>query len=139
MSKRTVQKVVDQTENVLEEKQPFLQSIVESIGGTAPEFKNPARENIVLYVAAYILSKPNYEITIFTTGRRASRKIIALVQQMVVKLVGTSDVVTVFNQENLEVKSVNKTTSRCCSYPSKVQLLSDAREARDSYIMPEER
>ena len=77
---------------------------------------------VALYVAAYILTQPNAEISIFSTGRRASRKILALIWQMVVKLAGTPSVVVRFNEENLEVKSADGTVSRCCSYPSKVQI-----------------
>ena len=46
MSKRTVEEVIDQIEIALGGKQPELQSIVESIGWTAPEVKNLAWERL---------------------------------------------------------------------------------------------
>ncbi len=78
--------------------------------------------SVALFVAAYLLTQPNAEISIFSTGRRASRKILALIWQIIVKLAGTPSIVVVYNQEALEVRGTGDFTSKCFSYPSKVQI-----------------
>lgn len=78
--------------------------------------------SVALFAAAYLLTQPNAELSIFSTGRRTSRKILALIWQMVVKLAGTPSVVVIYNQECLEVRGAGEFTSKCYSYPSKVQI-----------------
>ncbi len=77
---------------------------------------------VALFAAAYIFTQPSAEISFFSTGRHASRKILALIWEMVVKLAGSADVVVVYNQECLEVRGPGTTTSKCYSYPSRVQI-----------------
>lgn len=78
--------------------------------------------SVGLYVAAYLLTQPNAEVSIFSTGRRTSRKILALIWKMIVDFTGDHTVVVTFNQELLEVKSAGNGISKCYSYPSKVQI-----------------
>ncbi len=77
---------------------------------------------VALFAAAYIFTQPSAEISIFSTGRRASRKILALIWQMIVKLAGSAGIVVAYNQECLEVRGPGTTTSKCYSYPSRVQI-----------------
>lgn len=79
--------------------------------------------SVALFVAAYILTQPDAEISIFSTGRRASRKILALIWKMVVDFTGDSSIVVTYNMEALEVKNISgHSIGKCFSYPSKVQI-----------------
>lgn len=78
--------------------------------------------SVALFVAAYMFTQPNCEISIYSTGRRASRKILAQIWKMVVTLAGTQEIVKVYNQEALEIIGTGQFTSKCFSYPSKVQI-----------------
>ncbi len=78
--------------------------------------------SVALFVAAYILTQPNAEVSIFSTGRRASRKILALIWKIIVDLTGDPSVIVTYNMEILEVKSGGNSISKCLSYPSKVQI-----------------
>ncbi len=78
--------------------------------------------SVALYVAAYLWSQPGCEVSIYSTGRRASRKILALIWKMVVSLSGTEECVVTFNQETLEIRGPHGKISKCHSYPSKVQI-----------------
>lgn len=76
--------------------------------------------SVALFVAAYLYTQPNAEISIFSTARRASRKILALVWQMVVRLAGSHNCVVAYNQELLEIHGPGDQTNKCHSYPARV-------------------
>ncbi len=76
--------------------------------------------SVALFVAAYLYTQPNAEISIFSTARRASRKILALVWQMVVRLAGSHKCVVSYNQELLEIQGPGDQTNKCHSYPARV-------------------
>jgi hypothetical protein len=84
--------------------------------------------SVALFVAAYIWSQPGCEVSIYSTGRRASRKLLLLIRKMIVAIAGSDDCITQFNEENLEVIGMWGVASKCCSYPSKVQI--DCRVSR---------
>jgi hypothetical protein len=92
--------------------------------------------SVALFVAAYMYTQPNCEVSIYSTGRRASRKILAQIWKMVVTLAGTQDVVQVYNQEALEIKGPGQFTSKCFSYPSKVQIDTGCSEERKQQPIP---
>ena len=76
-----------------------------------------------LFEAAYTYSQPEAESSIFSPGRRQSRKILALVWQMVLKLAnGDHKVIDTYNQEELKVHSAAGGISKVYSYPAKVQI-----------------
>jgi hypothetical protein len=76
---------------------------------------------VALYVAAFILTQPGVEINVYSTAKRASRKMQALIWKIVVTLAGTPAVVQVYNQEELIVTCGN-TTSKVNSLPSSVEI-----------------
>ncbi len=75
-----------------------------------------------LFAAAYIMTQKDASVSIFSTAQRASRKLLALIWQMVVKLAGTAAVVKTYNQETLEVYALDGTVNSCFSYPCRVQI-----------------
>lgn len=76
---------------------------------------------VALFVAAFILTQPGVEINVYSTAKRASRKMQALIWKIVVTLSGTPAVVQVYNQEELVVTCGN-TTSKVNSLPSSVEI-----------------
>lgn len=78
--------------------------------------------SVALFVAAYIWSQPGCEVSIYSTGRRASRKLLFLIQRMIVAIAGNESCIKTFNVEVLEVVGKFGIPSKCCSYPSKVQI-----------------
>ena len=76
---------------------------------------------VALYAAAFILTQPGVEVNIYSTCKRASRKMQALIWKMVVTLAGTSSVVRTYNQEELVVTCGN-TTSKVNSLPASVEI-----------------
>jgi hypothetical protein len=78
--------------------------------------------SVALYVAAYIWSQPGCEVSIYSTGRRASRKLLLLIRKMIVAITGSDECILEFNEENLKIKGMWGVESKCCSYPSKVQI-----------------
>ena len=78
--------------------------------------------SVALYVAACIWSQPGWEVSIYSTGRRASRKLLMLIRKMIVAIAGSDSCILQFNEENLEVRGMWGIASKCSSYPSKVQI-----------------
>jgi hypothetical protein len=74
-----------------------------------------------LFAASFVLTQPGVEINIYSTCKRASRKMQALIWKMVVTLAGTPSVVQVYNQEELVV-TCGKTTSKINSLPGSVEI-----------------
>jgi hypothetical protein len=75
------------------------------------------------YAAAFLLSQPNIEISIYSTGRRASFMLIKKIRDFVLLLTGTKDSIISFsNNELLQVKGPNGKACTCGSYPSKVAI-----------------
>ena len=75
-----------------------------------------------LFVAAFLCTQPGMEVAIYSTGRRASRKMLALIYKIVVRLMGSESCIQSFNEEKLSVKGFRGAVSTCFSYPSKVQI-----------------
>jgi hypothetical protein len=82
--------------------------------------------SVALFVAALLWTQAGFSVDIYSTGRRASRKLLALIYKMVLLLSGSDNVVVTYNQETLEIKTPSGVTSVCNSYPSKVQINSEA-------------
>jgi hypothetical protein len=76
---------------------------------------------VALFAAAFISTQPGVELVVYSTAKRASRKLQALIYKMVVTLAGGPEVVEVFNQEELVVKCGNA-TSKVISLPSSVEI-----------------
>lgn len=74
-----------------------------------------------LFVASFILTQPGVEINVYSTGKRASRKMQALIWKIVVTLAGTPAVIQTYNQEELVVTCGN-TTSKVNSLPASVEI-----------------
>lgn len=80
--------------------------------------------SIALFVAAVLWALPQFEISIFSTGRRASQKLLALIHNFLTKLPGGPEMVIKYNVETMwlrgpggshDIRVVN-------SYPSKVTI-----------------
>lgn len=77
---------------------------------------------VAIYVSCYILSQPGCCVSIYSTGRRASKKILALIYKIVSMLCDDDqNRIPTYNQECLEVITDGK-RSECWSYPSRVQV-----------------
>jgi hypothetical protein len=75
-----------------------------------------------LFVCAFLCTQGGMEVAIYSTGRRASRKMLALIYKLIVQLMGTESCIQSFNEEKLTVKGFTGELSTCFSYPSKVQI-----------------
>ena len=80
--------------------------------------------SVALYVAAYAYSQPRCEISIFSTGRRASKKLLHTIFKFVIQLPNGSNMINKYNQETLELKGNegNDDFRTINSYPSKVAV-----------------
>ena len=79
--------------------------------------------SVALFVAAYLLSQPNCEVSIYSTGRRASQKLLVLIKKLVIILAGSEDIILEFShKETLIVRGPGGQPSTCNSYPSKVEI-----------------
>ena len=76
-----------------------------------------------MFVAAMALTVPNCEQAIFSTGRRASGKLLELVTQLISQVPGGSDRVTKSNQETVWVAHPCGGTAKINSYPSCAKTL----------------
>lgn len=78
---------------------------------------------VAIFVAAYLLSQPNCEVSVYSTGRRASKKLLGLIYKIVVKMAGDRPgIKRVFNQETLTIVNLLGSESTVNSYPSKVEI-----------------
>ncbi len=77
---------------------------------------------VALYVAAFLWSQPGLEVSVYSPGRRASRKLLVLIWKIIVALSGSHDCIITFNQEQLSVRNPLGFISTCGSYPSRVQI-----------------
>lgn len=75
-----------------------------------------------LFIAAVLCTLGGLEIAIYSTGRRASRKMLLLISKLVISLMGSDSCIKALNEEKLEVKGMHGEISTCFSYPSKVQI-----------------
>lgn len=77
-----------------------------------------------MFVACLIYCAPSIEVSIFSTGRRASRKLLALIFKFLQILPGGEDMVIKYNEENMWLKGpYGKGDIRIVnSYPSKVNI-----------------
>lgn len=82
------------------------------------------RAQVALYVAAYAYSQPKCEISIFSTGRRASKKLLHTIFKFIIQLPNGSNMINKYNQETLELKGNegNDDFRTINSYPSKVAV-----------------
>ena len=80
---------------------------------------------VALFVAAYLISQPAAEISIYSTGRRASQLILLLIYRLVLTYYYQSGMdagIQVFNQEQLRIRGCGIDPSSVRSYPSKVSI-----------------
>ncbi len=75
-----------------------------------------------LFIAAVLCTLGGLEIAIYSTGRRASRKMLLLIARLVKALMKSDSCIKALNEEKLEVKGMHGEISTCFSYPSKVQI-----------------
>lgn len=79
-----------------------------------------------IYGAAYLLTQPGAKICIYSTSRRASRAMLALVYKVYCQLAPNGDTgVATYNQEELSVRGPDgpEDIRTCLAYPSKVRCL----------------
>lgn len=81
--------------------------------------------SVGMFVAAYLYSVENAEICIFSTGRRASQKLLELVKSLVEKLPNGRERVLKFNQEILHLSNYDGSpgSSKLSSFPSNAKTL----------------
>ncbi len=75
-----------------------------------------------MFVAAMALNVP-CEQAIFSTGRRASQKLLELVQSLLLKVPGASDRIAKSNQEMIWIRHPGDRMSKISSYPSCAKTL----------------
>ena len=75
-----------------------------------------------LFCAAVLCTLGGMEIAIYSTGRRASRKMLLLISKLVISLMGNTSCIKALNEEKLEVQGMHGEIATCFSYPSKVQI-----------------
>ena len=78
-----------------------------------------------MFVAAYLYAVENAEICIFSTGRRASQKLLELIKSLVEKLPDGRDRILKFNQEILNLTNYDGSpgASKLSSFPSNAKTL----------------
>ena len=73
--------------------------------------------SVGMFVASYLFSVENCEIAIFSTGRRASQKLLELIHSLVCKLPGGRERIAKYNAEILNMKNCSgpqtKTSTKC--------------------------
>lgn len=81
--------------------------------------------SVAMFVAAYLYSVENAEICIFSTGRRASQKLLDLIKSLIEKLPNGRDRVLKFNQEILNLSNYDGSpgAAKLSSYPSNAKTL----------------
>jgi hypothetical protein len=79
--------------------------------------------SVAMYAAAWAYSQSRTEVSIFSTGRRASKKLLRLVKEMIGKLPGGTDMIEMDNMEELTLRGPDDTIRKINSYPSKVETL----------------
>ena len=78
-----------------------------------------------MFVAAYLYSVEDAEICIFSTGRRASQKLLELIKSLIEKLPNGRERILKFNQEILHVANYDGSSgaSKLSSFPSNAKTL----------------
>lgn len=76
---------------------------------------------VAMFSSAYVLTQPDTETSIYSTCQRTSRKLMALIWKLVVKLYGGASCIVRYNEEFLEVACCGS-TAKINSLPSKVQI-----------------
>jgi len=76
-----------------------------------------------MFVGAMALVVPGCEQAIFSTGRRASNKLLELVSQLVCQVSGAADRIVKSNQETVWISHACGTVSKINSYPSCAKTL----------------
>jgi hypothetical protein len=81
--------------------------------------------SVGMFCAAYLYSVENCEIAIFSTGRRASQKLLELIHSLVCKLPNGRERVAKYNAEILNLKNHDGSfgLSKLSSYPSNAKTL----------------
>lgn len=75
--------------------------------------------SVGLYVAAYIMTQPKADVSIYSTGRRASKKLLVLIWKLCCTLYGSPEACVGLNQEELKVRCMNGGITQVGSFPSK--------------------
>lgn len=77
--------------------------------------------SVAMFAAAYALTQPDTELSIYSTCQRTSRKLMALIWKIVIKLYGGPGCIVRYNEEFLEIACAGS-TAKINSLPSKVQI-----------------
>ena len=80
--------------------------------------------SVGMFCAAYLYSVENCEIAIFSTGRRASQKLLELINSLICKLPGGKERIIKYNQEVLNMSNYDESygQSKLSSYPSNAKV-----------------
>jgi len=79
---------------------------------------------VAMYCAAYIYCVPNCEICIFSTGRRASQKLLEQIHRLLLKLPNAKERIAKYNNEILNIHNISGSgVSKISSYPSNAKTL----------------
>ena len=87
--------------------------------------KHFVTNNLLKFCASYLYSVENCEIAIFSTGRRASQKLLELINSLICKLPGGKERIIKYNQEVLNMCNYDGSygQSKLSSYPSNAKTL----------------
>lgn len=78
--------------------------------------------SVALYCAAYMLSVPNCQVAVFSTGKRTAKKLMMLILSFLSRFPGLEDHIEIKNQEDLVLKFGPFDKRQLSCYPSTVKV-----------------
>jgi hypothetical protein len=78
--------------------------------------------SVALYCAAYMLSVPNCQVAVFSTGKRTAKKLMMLILSFLARFPGFEDHIEIKNQEDLVLKFGPFDNRQLSCYPSTVKV-----------------
>lgn len=78
--------------------------------------------SVALYCAAYMLSVPNCQVAVFSTGKRTAKKLMMLILSFLARFPGFEDHIEIKNQEDLVLKFGPFDKRQLSCYPSTVKV-----------------
>jgi hypothetical protein len=90
--------------------------------------------SVALFCAAVLWTLPGFKVDIYSTGRRASSKLLALIYKFLCLLGDPKQFRHTYNQETLAIFCPAGDISICNSYPSKVQINETERSKKEYHL-----
>jgi hypothetical protein len=117
--------------NILgEDLQPNLSRLVEEFGINEIKLDiiidTPRRfgktMGVSLFVASFLYTQPGKSVSIYSTGRRASKNILNKIKELLEKLTGSTACFDANNVENIVVHCMDGGKAFCSSFPSSINI-----------------